>query len=166
MNAAEIENLFDYNAWANGKILDALSGIPEADYLEDMKSSHGGLHGTMVHIVFAQHVWLLHWTGKPVDAAFAAAREAVSLGDVQRFWREIEDATRSFLNERLRDSLVGQSFELKTSKGESYSHTYGESMQHLINHSTYHRGQMAGLMRQRGVRPPSTDYIRFARDRK
>lgn len=165
MNAGDLRDIFEYNSWANEKILGALADITEPDYLADMKSSHGGLHGTMLHIIFAQHLWLLRWSGKPVDPAFAASRDSTSLHALRRHWKQVGDDTRAFLDGNLTDTLPGESFELKNSKGETYSHTYGDSMKHLINHSTYHRGQIAALMRQKGIPPPPTDYIRFARSR-
>jgi uncharacterized damage-inducible protein DinB len=164
MTAEEMRRLFAYNSWANGKTLGALAEMPPAGYNTNMKSSHGGIHGTMLHIVWAQHLWLLRWTGRPNDAASAGLQKAVSLESLRAYSQEVDRETLAFLDARLTDAFLRETFEMKTTKGDSYTHTYGEAMLHLINHSTYHRGQVAALVRQSGYRPPSTDFIRFARE--
>lgn len=165
MTAENLRILFEYNSWANSRMLDALSELPPSVYVVDRKSSHGGLHGTMVHIVSAQYIWLLRWAGKPPQAALDAAGATGSLEALRRLWERVQAETAAFLDERLDDALPGQSFTMKTSKGIPYPQTYSDTMQHLINHSTYHRGQVAALMRQEGISPPSTDFIRFIRER-
>lgn len=42
-----------------------------------------------------------------------------------------------------------------------YEYALGELIQHLLNHSTYHRGQVALLLRQLGQSPPATDFRLF-----
>jgi uncharacterized damage-inducible protein DinB len=49
-----------------------------------------------------------------------------------------------------------------TSGGE-YVHSYRQMFRHVVNHSSYHRGQVVTMMRQAGVKPPSTDLILFYR---
>ena len=63
MNLQDVKLLHAYNAWANNRILDALAGIPEEQYVREMKSSHGSIHGTMVHIVAAEKLWQSRWQG-------------------------------------------------------------------------------------------------------
>jgi len=43
----EFLELFDYNAWANRTIFDAVAGLPDEQYFRDLKSSYGGIHGTL-----------------------------------------------------------------------------------------------------------------------
>ncbi len=163
MTAAEVQRLFVYNAWANERTFGALAGIPAESYRADMKSSHGGIHGTMLHIIFAQHLWLLRWMGQPHDAAFEGSKKAASLDALRSHWLDVEKETRAFLDARLNDAFLRETFVMKTTNGEAFTHTYGESMLHLVNHSSYHRGQVATLMRQAGHVPPATDYILHAR---
>ena len=164
MTAGDVRRLFEYNSWSNERTFGALAGIPARMYRDDMKSSHGGIHGTMVHIVFAQHLWLLRWTGRPHEAAYEGAKQAVDLDALRARWLDVERETLAFLDSRLSDAFLGETFVMKTTKGDAFTHTYGESMLHLVNHSSYHRGQVATLMRQAGHAPPPTDYILHARE--
>ncbi len=165
MTPGLIRDLFAYNSWADARILDALAEVPEDAYMRDLKSSHGGLHGTAVHAMFARQVWLLRWEGRPTDEAYATAKESTTLDSLRRAWTRIERDTSAWLDAHLTDDFLDGTFEMKTLKGEVFSHRYGESMVHLVNHSTYHRGQIAGMMRQLGFRPPATDYVLFVRER-
>jgi uncharacterized damage-inducible protein DinB len=164
IGADGIRRLFRYNAWANERTFGALTAVPRTMYEADVKSSHGGIHGTMVHVVFAQHVWLLRWQGSPIEAAVQASKSASSLEALRALWLDIETRTDAFLGERLSDALLIESFTMKTAKGVAFSHTYGDSMLHLVNHSSYHRGQVAAMLRQEGVAPPGTDFILYARE--
>src|SRR2546425_6203405 len=65
MTPAEAQELFAFNAWANRRIFDGVAQLAVADYLRDLKSSHGGVHGTLCHIVWAEHLWLTRWRGGP-----------------------------------------------------------------------------------------------------
>ena len=58
MTLDEVQDLFRYNGWANRILFDALSGVPDAEYLRDLQSSHGGIHGTFAHLVWAEALWL------------------------------------------------------------------------------------------------------------
>src|SRR5437773_6626011 len=68
MTVAEMQELFAYNAWANRRCFAALEPLPAEAYFRDLKSSHGGLHGTLCHIVWAEQLWLNRWLANPNPA--------------------------------------------------------------------------------------------------
>ncbi len=164
MTATEMRRLFEYNAWANGKLLTAMEALPADTVRSDAGSSHGGIHGTMLHIVWAHHLWLLRWQGRPNEASLARSRTVSDLPALRSYWSEVAADTGGFLDSRLTDGFLLETFSMKTTKGDSFAHSYGEAMFHLVNHSSYHRGQVASLMRQSGGVPPATDFIAFARE--
>lgn len=53
MTVADARELFAYNAWANRKFFAALAALPAEPYFRDLESSHGGIHGTLCHLVWA-----------------------------------------------------------------------------------------------------------------
>jgi len=65
VTVSEVRELFAYNAWANRPFFAALDPLPAESYFRDLKSSHGGLHGTLCHIVWGEQLWLNRWLGKP-----------------------------------------------------------------------------------------------------
>lgn len=158
---SEFLELFAYNAWAMRIIFDAVALVPEGDYLRDLKSSHGGIHGTLAHTVWAEHLWLNRWLGKP-NPAVAQGKDLRTLNDLRGRFEEVEAERQRFLTafgeERLEENRV-----VKPSSGGEYAHTYRQMFRHLINHSSYHRGQVVTFLRQLGHKPPSTDLILYYR---
>jgi uncharacterized damage-inducible protein DinB len=53
----------------------------------------------------------------------------------------------------------------RTMKFGEYKNPLWQSMQHMVNHSTYHRGQIATLLRQLDAKPISSDLMHFYRER-
>jgi uncharacterized damage-inducible protein DinB len=159
----EFLELFDYNAWANRIIFEAVARLPEEQYFRDMKSSFGGIHGTLAHIVWVEQVWLHRWLGKP-NPAVAQGKDLKSLPQVRSRWDDVEAERGRFVGGFTKDRLE-ETRLVKPSSGGEYVHTFRQMFRHFINHSSYHRGQIVTLMRQLGARPPSTDLILYYRQR-
>jgi uncharacterized damage-inducible protein DinB len=163
MNLNDIHRLFDYTEYANGLALDAAEKLTEEQLQYDFKSSHGSIHGTLVHIAGAEWRWLQRWKGTSHPSIWTADDFADGAALRSR-WREVEAERREFLKtlteERLHQDL---SYNLK---GESLTSTLAEQMQHLVNHSTLHRGQVVGMIRQLGVQPPAVDFIYYIIEKK
>jgi uncharacterized damage-inducible protein DinB len=157
----EFLELFDYNAWANRSIFAAVAQLPEEEYFRDLKSSYGGIHGTLAHVVWAEQLWLHRWLGRP-NPAVSQGTDLHSLAELQERWDMVEaersDFLASFTPDRLADTRL-----VKPSSGGEYVHTYRQMFRHFINHSSYHRGQVVTFLRQLGHKAPSTDLILFYR---
>ncbi len=54
--------LYGYNEWANGRVLEAASGLSEEEFRREMGASYGSVGASLAHIVGAQMVWLARWT--------------------------------------------------------------------------------------------------------
>jgi uncharacterized damage-inducible protein DinB len=161
----EFLELFAYNAWANRIIFDAVAPprLPEEQYFRDLKSSYGGIHGTLAHIVWAEQLWLHRWLGKP-NPAVPQGTDLKSLADIRARWDEVEAQRGRFLS-GLADADLEATRVVKPSSGGEYVHSLRQMFRHFINHSSYHRGQIVTLMRQLGSKPPSTDLILFYRSK-
>jgi uncharacterized damage-inducible protein DinB len=162
MTLSELRFLHAYNAWATNRLFDTLKAMPEEQYRQDMKGSHGGIHGTLVHMVGAEKIWLERWKGGPTEP-FLKADMVTTLSEVMRLWEKIGHDTAQWLG-GMNDRKLEETFTMKTIKGETFTHIYWQAFQHLINHSTYHRGQVITMMRQLGTTPPATDLIVFYRE--
>ncbi len=92
----EVLELFDYNAWANRTIFDAVAPLPDEQYFRDLKSSYGGIHGTLAHIVWAEQLWLHRWLGRP-NPAGAQGADLGSLAAVRARWEEVEAERGGFV---------------------------------------------------------------------
>ena len=85
----EFLELFDYNAWAHRSIFDAVAGLPDEPYFRDLKSSYGGVHGTLCHIVWAEQLWLHRWKRLP-NPLVAQGTDLQSLNEVRQRWETVE----------------------------------------------------------------------------
>jgi uncharacterized damage-inducible protein DinB len=163
MTLFEIRTLHAYNSWASNRIFEALEAIPSEQYLQDMKGSHGGIHTTLIHMVGAEKVWLERFQG--AAQPFLSENPPASFAELKSIWEKVGFDTAKWLGTQSDKSLQG-TFTMKTLKGDSFTHVFWQAYQHVVNHSTYHRGQVVTMMRQLGVKPPSTDLIQFYRETK
>lgn len=163
MSAAEVRELFEFNAWAQRRLFEALAALPDEQYFRDLKNSHGGIHGTLCHIVWAEQLWLTRWLRRPPPAV-AQGKDLASLAEVRVRWEAVAAERAEFL-EGLTDATLAATLTVQPTMGGVYVHTYLETLLHTVDHSSYHRGQIVTLLRQLGVKPPSTGLILFYRER-
>src|SRR5260370_42470044 len=96
MDLAEVRELFAYNAWANRVFFDALGAVPSAAYVRDLKSSHGGLHGTLCHIVWAEALGLSRRLAQPGPPG-AQGKDLATLPPARAPWGGVEAGRRGAL---------------------------------------------------------------------
>jgi uncharacterized damage-inducible protein DinB len=162
MTLQEAKHLHAFNAWADNRIFEAVAQIPADQYLIDLKTSHGGIHGTLVHLVGAQKIWLSRWLGSP-DVKFLSAGDVPALSDLKAVWEKTGYETAKFLGS-MTDKKLGDTITVTMSSGQTFTNTIAQTLQHLVDHSTYHRGQVVAMMRQLGIKPPATGMIGFFRE--
>src|SRR5256885_5698231 len=164
VTVAEALELFAYNAWANRRCFAALEPLPAEAYFRDLKSSHGGLHGTLCHIVWAEQLWLNRWLARP-SPAVPQGRDVTTLAGARARWEAVETEREPFLA-GLTERRLDETIAVKPSSGGEYRHTFREMFRHAVDHSSYHRGQLVTLLRQVGAVPPGTGLIAFYRERR
>ena len=160
MNLEEIQDLYEFNSWANKRILGAVEPLVSEQYHRDLGSSHGGVHGTLVHAMGAEEIWFKRWNGESPSHLYTAA-EFPTLAAVAERWAAIDASLIAFSRAALTDTKAVVSY--KDMKGNPYAQPLGQLMQHLVNHSTYHRGQVVTMLRQLGTAAVATDLVAFYR---
>lgn len=161
MTLDEVRQLFAYNAWANRKIFDAAAALATELTTRDLKSSHGGIHGTLAHIVWAEQLWLHRWLQRP-NPAVPQGRDLPDLAAVRTRWEEVEAERATFL-QGMTEAGLSETRPVKPSSGGAFDHSFAQMFRHAIDHSTYHRGQVVTMLRQVGAVPPNTGLIVFYR---
>lgn len=159
----EIQELFEYNRWANRRILDATSQLTEQEFAQDLGSSFPSIQETLAHILSAEWIWLTRWQGTSPrgmpDSWELSTHEAL-----RAQWNEVEKDQSNFVSQLTEDSLV-KVIAYKDTSGNSFSNPLWQMMRHVVNHSTYHRGQVTTMLRQLGAEAVATDLIRFYREK-
>lgn len=141
--------LYRYNAWANKRVLETLTRQNVSD--EKILSLMG-------HVVAAQFLWLHRIKGLPapdiklwgeysLDTILTLAEKA------GKAWLEYVEITDNFNRDLTYRNYVN----------EAYTNNVENIMIHLVNHSSYHRAQVAMLLRQKGFEPINTDFITYDR---
>lgn len=161
--ADEIRELFAYTRWANRRLLDAASALDDDALARDLGSSFPSVLATFVHILSADWVWLRRWHGESPEA-FPGEEDLPSLAAVRARWDEVE-AERSAFLAGLDDAALDRPHDYRNTAGRPYTSRMDEMLRHVVNHSTYHRGQVVTMLRQLGATPPATDLIAFYRER-
>jgi uncharacterized damage-inducible protein DinB len=155
MNIDDLRQLFRYNEWASKTFFDACGKLSAADLMADRRSSHPSILDTLRHVVFAEWLWLRRWRGlKRVPWPGADG----DLDAVRREWSDVVRGQHEFLDSIDEDDLP-KPISYTNDAGEQWTYLLGSMMQHTVNHSTYHRGQLASMLRQSGVKPPATDLL-------
>ena len=163
MTKEEIADLFGYDKWATDRTLEAMSSVPSEVYLRDLHSSHGGIHGTLVHIYGASLAWLRRWKGVS-RAALTPVTETRDLPTLKAAWGRYYEELQEYLA-GVEDSTMARSLAYTDLRGNPHAEPLYQQMQHVANHASYHRGQLVTMMRQVDAKPVSTDLIAFYREK-
>ncbi len=119
------------------------------------------LFGIIAHIAAAEWIWLERWKGSsPVGPLPESEFETVEIA-TQRL-RKIDHDLQELTSQLTPADLDG-SRGYKTTEGKAYYNVLSDMLLHVVNHSSYHRGQITTLLRQVGAVPQSTDFILFIR---
>ncbi|HEY9166518.1 MAG TPA: DinB family protein [Candidatus Kryptonia bacterium] len=161
MDKKDILELFDYCDWARARLLESLKPMTQEDFEKDMHSSHGGVRGTLYHIVNAEKIWLRRLKGETHATLDESALK--TLADFQTEWEYLDGQLRSYINGISEADLHGV-YEYKTAKGDLLSQPRIWSFLQLVNHFSYHRGQIVTFQRQLGYKPVNTDMIGYFRE--
>lgn len=164
MRIDEARELFSYCAWANGQMFEAAETLSPEQLLATGASSFPSVRGTLGHIVGAEWLWLHRWQGES-PAAAPAWSAASSLADLRGRLSALESERDAYLS-GLTDTDLERVVEYRTLAGRAYADPLADLLRHVVNHSTYHRGQVATQLRQLGQTPPSTDLIAYLRGRR
>ena len=155
----DISKLFAYNRWANARTLEPVSMLTAEEYGRTLGGSFPSVKETLAHIYAAEWIWLERWQGRS-PRGLPSAQEVPTLEALREKWKAVEERQSAFLAS-LSETRMAEVVSYVNVKGETWSYPLGEMLVHLVNHSTYHRGQVATMLRQLGKAPEPTDYLLF-----
>jgi uncharacterized damage-inducible protein DinB len=164
MNASDLHLLIDYHYWARDRVLDAAEALTSEQFTRDMGSSFRSVRDTLVHIYAAEWAWHSRWRGAS-PTALVSPELFPDIPSLRRAWADLESQVRALLSP-LDDHGLNQVIEYKLLSGQPGASILWQMAQHVVNHASYHRGQVVTLMRQLGVEPAKgMDLIAFYRQR-
>ena len=155
----QIHDLFDFLRWGDLQMLHAAGGVSDVEYYKERNISMGSIHKVLVHAMAAEWLWLSRWKGETPkrieDHMDYPTRQAL-----KERWPVVHLALTEFLDEQTYDSL-NANFSYRTMKGEEVSGTLAEFMFHVVDHGSYHRGQLNTMIKHAGGTPVQVGFRNY-----
>ena len=152
-----------YNRWANARLYEAALALDDAHYRRDVSAFFKSLHGTLNHLLVTDRIWLKRLTGEGeapnrLDAILYEDRPALAQA------RATEDERILRYVAGLDESAFEGAFEYANTAGKPFTGKRGDTLAHLFNHQTHHRGQAHGILSiLTGHEPPVLDLLAMQR---
>lgn len=154
-----------YNTWAYQKMFDALKQLSEEQVQEEIESSFKSIFKTFLHLLDAESIW---WQRLKLAENVEVPSEKFT-GDFTELQKKVLEQSKLW-GEWVANAGEHQFqhvFAYQNSKKEQFKQPVWQVLMHLLNHGTYHRGQVVTMMRQLGAsKIPGTDFILYLRSKK
>jgi len=162
MNLQDLRTLLDYHYWARDRMFEALDPLTQEQIDRDMGNSFRSIRDTVTHLYAADWIWYSRWQGTS-PTVLLPTDTFPDLPAVRAAWADLEAKVRALVEE-LGEPGVTRVFEFKLLSGQPGAAPFWQMLQHVVNHGSYHRGQVTTMLRQLGAQPAKPlDMIAFYR---
>jgi uncharacterized damage-inducible protein DinB len=155
----ELRELYGYNDWANQRTLDAVAPLMPDQLRREIGGSFPSVWATITHIYGAEHSWFIRWNGTP-EGLGAGPVVATDFAELREKWSALSDKRGQWLAD-LTEEPLRQSIAIRLRSGASFEQQLAGTMRHVVNHSTYHRGQITNFLRHLGAQAVGTDLVTY-----
>jgi uncharacterized damage-inducible protein DinB len=163
MNVHDLLTLFDYNRWANQRLLKAAEQLSAEEFIRTLGGAYDSVRTTFLHIIEVELDWFARCDG---DMGWAELNpdDFPSLDSIKEEWKGVEEFTRGVLS-RLTEADLSRSVPYFVKNSEPRTLSLAEMLQHAANHSSHHRGQVALMLRMLGHVPGNVDALFYYHER-
>ena len=156
MSTELIRELYGYHRWANRRLFDVAAGLGDAAVIRDMGTqwSFPTIKGMFAHVYGADAIWLSRWKGSSPGRLQGDA-DFPTLGDVRATWDLLEAEQRAFVD-GLAEADLARPVSYKNTQGVEFQVSLGPLLQHVVNHATHHRSEVATMITLISGSPPDT----------
>lgn len=160
--------LYDYHVWANKKVLGHLKELPKDIYHKEIQSVFSSISEVIVHIYITDTIWLGIMSGDSYDDIIRGGnqlRESTkgkSLEEMEGMFVNLSRQYQAFFEAQ--GNLDQAIFPEHPKFGRLETNLF-ELVQHVVNHGTYHRGNVTAMLRQLGHPGVMTDYVLYLFER-
>lgn len=159
MNIQDIQFIYNYNYWANGKILAACAKVTEEQFLAPAEFPYGGLRGTILHIVDAEYGWR-EFFETDIFKEDLRVEDFPTFSSLEEKFREEEQSMRAYLN-RLTDEDMNSHRKYSFNEDIHLDRILWHCLMHVVNHGTQHRSEAAALLTSYNASPGDLDFALF-----
>ena len=147
----------DHNYWARDCQLAACAPLTAEQFLRPVGGSFPSLRDTLAHMLAVEWIWLERWKGRSPKTLIPAS-EFPSVEAMVERWGAVERDLREYLA-GLDEEALARPLPVVSTRGEQWTYPLWRMVAHLLNHQSYHRGQVTTLLRMLGVQPPRVDFL-------
>ena len=157
MTRDEARVFIEYNRWANQRMCRAAAALTPAEFVHELGGSFGSVQATLVHMLCAEWIWLERWEGRSPKERFDPQQFKTDR-EIGTRWDDVYRRQKAFVAGLTADSLTGR-IRYENLRGETWEYSRADMIHHVVNHSSYHRGQVVAELRQLDRIPPATDFL-------
>jgi uncharacterized damage-inducible protein DinB len=162
MKIDEVRTLFDYNYWANDRIISASQKVSADQFTAPAAFPYGGLRGTLMHVLEAERIWRMRCQHE-ADIPDMLETDYPTFDTLLALWRTEETAMRAYLA-NLSDDDLATSIEYSIGEGKTRSRILWHILVHVMNHGTQHRSEAAAMLTSFDCSPGDTDFTVYLLD--
>jgi len=159
VDLSDIRELYAYNRSADQRTLQVSAKLTGEAFVRPLGNSFSSVRDTLAHILSGEWIWLERWQGR-FPTTFLDPAAFPTVDSLRSRWETVDGDCRNFIQtlsgERLRRQL-----SYINRVGERFSYLLWQQMLHVVNHSSYHRGQVTTMLRQLGAEVISTDFLAY-----
>jgi uncharacterized damage-inducible protein DinB len=153
-----------YSEWATRRLLDAAAALTAEERVRDLQQSHRCVVSTLNHYFLSEGLWTECLEAHKLPALYTLGQSApppdLSIEELARVWPPIWKRLENWLD-ALTDDDLAAAIHCETLPDQFRDFPRWEIIRHSVNHATLHRGQVVGMLRQLGKRPPNVDIMTF-----
>jgi uncharacterized damage-inducible protein DinB len=154
--------LADYNIWADNIAIEWLNQVDDEQWNQAIISSFSSIKQTAIHIASAEKIWIDFWKNVP-EPVYLSAEFKGTKNDLIKIWKKASAGLKNY-NENYPEENYLHQVAFKKPNGEEGRMEFSRTFPHIINHSTFHRGQLVTMLRQAGfTKLSSTDLFTYYR---
>lgn len=162
----QIRWLYAFHDWARPRIVAAAVGVDATERLRPGvipgANEDGSVQAALAHVVGTEVVWFQRWRGEPLDHLPGQA-DYPTLEAVEAAWTVLERDRRGWLEGLSGDDLEADLVYRSVTRGLVQRYPLWQTLLHLSNHTTHHRGELAAALTGLGSPPDSVDLIDYMR---
>jgi uncharacterized damage-inducible protein DinB len=155
-----LRNHVDYTRWATTRLLQAADALEDEQRQQDFGTADKSVLGTMLHVFRSERTWLQRLQFGTLKIPWGLPED---WSGITEQWPALHTEWQEW-GQRLTEEDPNRLLNYSDLKGRPWVQPVWQIVLHAVNHSTHHRGQVAGFLRALGKAPPSLDFIAFMRE--
>jgi uncharacterized damage-inducible protein DinB len=164
MDIQDAKLIFDYNYWANNKLLTASLAVSPEQFVALSDFPHGSLRGTLLHTLDAEYGWRV-LCEKGIETQDLKETEYPTVSSLVVHWHTEEAAMRGYLKNLKNEDLTGI-IRYTTNSGLNRERVLWHCLYHVVNHGTQHRSEAAAILTGFYHSPGDFDFSMFMLEKK